>query len=445
LNERKIKRKLIIERVFLSRPDSYAILAAKVNGIITVDGLESALQKLRQKYPIIGTRVYIDEDHSAWLVSEDVPKILIKLVDMETDDNWIHYIKEEYKSFFPLKRGPLIRLTLIKNSNKSILIISGYHLLVDGISLPYLLKMIMLYLEDPESQIIPLLTPPVHEVFPLPMKLSIGQKLMNKLAHFLWKRKEKRGMAFSLDDYNKIHSKFCPMIYDDLNIINWSLNEKQTSSLVAKCKQEGVTITTAICTAFLKADHEIQTVKKSYINKILLPINIRNILTNIPEDAIGLYVSTINVDLKYHANIGYWDLARISHKIIQSGLEKQNILNILARAYYAPEKIADAAIFTKYNVIEDKFLNLCLKVTDLDRINYSYSLSNLGKYDFPKKYGNLELEEAYFHTYGEMAEKQLNILTIGDILTFSLAFRTSIINRTAMESIKEVAMKYLLS
>lgn len=443
--EKSIKRKLLIERVFLSRPDSYAILAVKIKGNINLDQLDLVLQKLRQKYPILGTHVSIDEEHKAWLISDHTPKFPVKIVEKTIDHDWIKHVIDEYKSFYPLDKGPLIRFILLKDQDNSTLIISGYHLLIDGISLPFLLHTIMQFLENPDIPVISLLTPPLHEVLPLPLKISFGQKIMNKIAHILWNRKVKKGMAFGLADYSKIHSTFCPLIYKDLNIIAWNLNEQQTSALASKCKQENVSINTAICTAFIMADHEVQKEVKPYINKILLPINIRDILIGIPPDAIGLYVSTIDIVLEYNKNNEFWKLAKLSQEIIQKGLNKQNILNLLARAYYAPEQISDAAFCSKYNIVKDKFLELCLKITNLDKINYSYSISNLGKYDFPKNYGNWELEKAYFHTYGEMAEKQLGIITIGNNLTFTSAFRSSVISREIVEKIKDIAMQYLMS
>ena len=86
-----------------------------------------------------------------------------------------------------------------------------------------MLEIDKIFLENPDIPVVSLLTPPLHEVLPLPLKISFGQKIMNKIAHMLWNRKVKKGMAFGLADYSKIHSTFCPLIYIVFCLIQLSI------------------------------------------------------------------------------------------------------------------------------------------------------------------------------------------------------------------------------
>lgn len=456
VNINNIKRKLIIERAFLSRPDSYAILIAIIKGTINPEQFRVVLQKLYEKLPILNTHIEIDEKHHAWLVSNNESLISLRFDEIKEENDWIKEVLDEYRSFFSLKIGPLIRFSLLKKQDDSILIISAYHLLIDGISLPYILHYILKFIANPGLAVNPELTPPLHEKIPLPIKLSLDQKIINKVATILWNRRKKKGMAFGLEDYHKIHSKYCPILQKDLQIIAFPFSEEQTANLIRKCKQENVSVNSAICSAFIMADHEvlknkkktkIKTKTKTYSNKILLPINIRDILS-LPRDAIGLYVSTIDITLKHTTkkkSLSFWDFAKFSHKLIQKSMNSQIILNLLGRVLEVPEQIPDAAFFAKYDIVKDWFLDLCLRTTKLDKINYNYSISNLGKFIFPTQYKNLAVEKVYFHTYGEMAEKQLTALTIADKLTFCLSFRESITEKVNAKEIMDVALKYLIS
>ena len=182
----------------------------------------------------------------------------------------------------------------------------------------------------------------------------------------------------------------------------------------------------------------------NYSNNILLPINIRDIIS-LPQDAIGLYVSTIDITLKHKKSLNFWNFVKFSHKLIQKSMNPQIILNLLGRVLEVPEQIPDAAFFAKYDIVKDWFLDLCLRTTKLDKINYNYSISNLGKFVFPTQYKNLEVEKAYFHTYGEMAEKALTVVTIADKLTLCLSFRDSVTEKVKAKEIMDVALKYLIS
>ena len=439
-----INRKLLIERAFLSRPDAYAILTAIIKGTINQEQFKLVVQKLYEKLPILNTHLEIDEKHHAWLVSNDESRISLRFAEIKEENNWITEVLEEYLSPFPLKNGPLIRFAVLKNQNDSILIISAYHLLIDGISLPYILHYIMEFIANPTTPIIPEVAPPLHEKIPLPITLSFSQKIMNKIATFMWNRREKHGMAFGLEDYHQIHSKYSPILHNDLQIMAIPFSKVQTANLISKCKQENVSVNSALCAAFILADQEVQKTPQSYTDEILLPINIRDILS-LPQDAIGLYASTIDITLKHKKHLSFWDSVKFSHKLIQKKMDPHIILNLLGRVLQVPEQIPDAAFFAKYGIVKDWFLDLCLRTTKLDKINYNYSISNLGKFGFPSQYENLVVDEVYFHTYGEMAEKALTVVTIADKLTLCLSFRDSITEKVDAKEIIDVVLKYLSS
>ncbi|MHA1453795.1 MAG: hypothetical protein ACTSRD_13115, partial [Promethearchaeota archaeon] len=179
-------------------------------------------------------------------------------------------------------------------------------------------------------------------------------------------------------------------------------------------------------------------------NEILLPVNLREIL-NLPPTAFGLYVSTIDLSLPYKKGKKFWNFVEECHQIILKNMDRDNLLNLLGRMLDIPEQIIDAAFFAKYGFVDDWFLNLCLRATKLDKINYSYSISNLGKVPFPSRYGDLELQEVHCHTYGEMAEKQLVITTVVKKMTIDISFLDSVIKKEDMERIRDIALGYLNS
>jgi len=100
--------------------------------------------------------------------------------------------------------------------------------------------------------------------------------------------------------------------------------------------------------------------------------------------------------------------------------------------------------FSKYGVLEDKFAAFFLRIEGDDRINTNLDIANLGRLDFPRNFGPLQLEAIYGPSqYVDFQEKYLGILTVGGRMYFTFTFDDAIISRDTVEEIIDAALKHL--
>ena len=212
------------------------------------------------------------------------------------------------------------------------------------------------------------------------------------------------------------------------SILVSSLTESQTSSLISRCRREGVRVHSAICTAFLAAQAKIQK-KKSFFRKVNTAVSLRNRLTKDIGDAFGLYASESAIKLKYSPNNEFWEMARVFQKKITRETEDKKVIS---RILYSKLLNSNAC---------DK---LIIKVAQMKKIRSGYSITNLGLLNIPIEYGPLKLEAFYGPSvYVNFSEKTLGVITVGGKMFFTLTYHDSIIDSNIMEKIKDSAIKQL--
>ncbi len=67
------------ERVLLMMPLN-VVMVAKIRGAVDVEQLASVLDSLRKRHALLAVRVVIDQDDTAWYVSEGVPEFTINTI-----------------------------------------------------------------------------------------------------------------------------------------------------------------------------------------------------------------------------------------------------------------------------------------------------------------------------------------------------------------------------
>ena len=94
----------------------------------------------------------------------------------------------------------------------------------------------------------------------------------------------------------------------------WESSEAETKALVLRCRQETVTVNTALWTAFLAAQYDVQGNAEPYRSRAGLAVSTRDKL-NVPvAEAFGFYASSFSADLQYDPRRAFWDTARIFHE-----------------------------------------------------------------------------------------------------------------------------------
>ena len=88
------------------------------------------------------------------------------------------------------------------------------------------------------------------------------------------------------------------------------------------------------------------------MNNVLVPVDLRNRLTQPVGEAIGYYVSAVKLSLKYSRQEPFWDIARIVYQKIKRQLTDKNVFASQRLASLSPS-LLDALVFAKLGKLDD--------------------------------------------------------------------------------------------
>ncbi|MCP4111670.1 MAG: hypothetical protein GY749_40135 [Desulfobacteraceae bacterium] len=430
------------ERVLLLLPLN-VVMVAKIKGSVDVERLASVLDSLRKRHTLLAVRVVIDENDIAWYVSDGVPEFTINTIPHQTEDQWFQTAAEECKTSFPIETGPLVRFSLLHSPERSDLVICVHHAICDGMSLTYLIRDILRQLSDPdrEAEILP--EPPAinKDTVPSPPPANFIAKGVIGLFNKLWAR---QNIRFDSNDLKRLHQEFWEK-NRAAGVLAWECPVTETNALVSRCRAENVTVNTALWTAFLAAQYDVQGNTEPYRSSAGLAVSTRDKLTVPVGEAFGFYASSLTARLEYDPRRTFWDSARIFHKKIGDSLAKTNIFRSLSAELLAPT-LLDSLYFSKYGLIKSRLSDKLVRQMNWQGTSYGYAITNVGRMNIPTTYDQYRLDSVYGPlVYSDVNEKTMGVITVGDKVTFLMSYNESVVIPHTAEAIRDTAMDYLLS
>jgi NRPS condensation-like uncharacterized protein len=427
------------ERLRLMLPNANVVMAARIEGSLSAEELGAAVSKVRQRHPLLGARVQIDQHQTGWFTSQSVPAIPIRVVPRPAPDRWIEVAIEEHRQAFSYEIGPLIRIALLPSDGSSDMIVTAHHAICDGLSLAYLVRDILRHVAEPDRPVERLPVPPLINGSMMPVSVSGGllSRLGIKIVNWAWERKD---IAFDAADYRDLHRTF----WQDHrgHMLAWALTEAQTAALVSRCRRERVTVNTALTTAFVAAQEQVEA-GRDYLNKIVVSVDFRDRLTRRVDEAFAFYASAVRPELEYQPGIPFWDVARTFHTQIQQLLTDENIFESQQLSAFSPS-LLDALAFVKYDRLEDKLAQRIVERMGIDRITASLVITNLGRLDIPVNYGSRHLAALYGpYVHSDTVEKYLGVATVGGRMRFTLCSGETLIDNETVEAVRDAAMDHL--
>jgi hypothetical protein len=392
------------------------------------------------KHPFLAVRVPKCADKAACFVSAGVSNPPVRVTQLDTDDSdyWTDWIVEEQKTLLPLADGPLIRFGLFQSPETTVLTITGHHSICDGLSMVYLMRDILRCLAEPDDKPEPVLHPPVigKDSMPRSTDLPFFHRFLIKAMNKMWNR---TGKTFDEKDYMELHGTFWRDAGNNRTIY-WELTKEQTSVLVRRCREEQVTVNSALVTAFLRAQREVQGTSHRYLRTVSLPVNIRNRVTPQVGEAVGSYFSSVKLPLEYKTGHSFWQNSRTIHAKIVRRLKDKHVFALLRQLDSLHPSLVDSMYFSKYGLLKDRIARFFLQMTGDHRMSTGLDVSNLGRHDFPVDYGPVRLEAVYGPTSSsDMQEKYLGIITIAGRMFFTFTFWEAILDVALAEEIRKVA------
>lgn len=410
-----------VPRMHIRIPNANVVMYGVFKTTISKDDLEKAVLLLSDKHRLLNCHIKTDKENNVWYI---IDKQLSPEVNTPKSKNINDIIKNELRHRFDLEKGPLIRFTLL-NQTETTLIINCHHAICDGMSLVYLFKDIVRILSGKSietKQKIPVFLEPEN----IPQK--VGNPITRLLISLVNRKWSNESISFSNQLRQKTYTKFWKEY--KLQIIPFKFSKEETANIISQCKQNNVSVNTGLITAFLYAEKQLFE-QKDYSSKIIITDNLRTHLKNQPGESMGLFISTLRLNQEYNEKNTFWENAQIYHKKIKKLLEKELFKNQII-GLFSP-KFLDVMMLTYFGQRDDMVAKKLLKTAGMYKNNASFTIANLGVVEIADNGGRFKAKTLF----GPMAvsnamEKYISVLTINNELHFSICFNENSISQEAI-------------
>jgi NRPS condensation-like uncharacterized protein len=464
LSIEKYERRITpVERIFAWSPFAIVTVVARIKGNISETMLKNAVIKLQQRHINLRVRIHADENHGLWFTSDDVKEIPIEIVTRESDEQWMEVYHENCKIPFKFEERPAIRFILVQSPQISELVIFTHHIICDGMSLAYLARDLLIHLGDPGKEVELLPNPVPVDKDNLPKEVNMN-RLVKYVINRMGKKWTKDPTFFDQIDYESLNEAYWKEFKHDM--VSIELSEAETSSLVERCRTEGVTVNTALIAAFIGAQSVI--LEDNFNSKIAIAGSLRDRLPNPAGEAMGYFASGVTLKSKYNVKMSFWENARKLHQKAKPLYTNKNMFKELLPWCYLEPGIMESLYFKllgglvssespRYEKIlkfskQDDLISSLLKrekMDSLDKPMLGTAITNLTRLNFPKKYGSLELDRLIMNPGGAfpltIVPLVLGVVTCSGKLSLLIEYTEKAIDTKTIMKIKEEAIEFLLN
>jgi len=457
------KRKITpIERLFRWSPFSIVTVVAQINGHVTEAGLVAAVAKVRQRHPNLRVRMVEDETGTPWFTSEGAGPIPVSVVPQESEDHWQSVLQDAHQVPFKFDEAPAVRFILLQGADQADLVIYCHHILCDGMSLAYLARDLLRHLGDPglAVELLPNPVPITPETMPEDVSINRLIKFFIKRFNKKWAQEK---ITFDQEDYENLLEAHRANIHHKTLAV--TLSEAETTALVERCRREGLTVNSALAAAFDGAHSIVRG--QEILSDIGVAANLRDRLRVDPGEVMGFYAGVATLKHPYDADLDFWENARRLHKALVPLFTNKKLFSQFLMWTIMDPAILEAINFKKlgtlvpkdasrfmklstYSEKEDVVLSILKrdKMDSLDEKIMGTAVTNLGRLDFPRVYGDLELERLFMQPGGAFPLTNINLVlgaaTCSGKLSLVIEYAEEAVDTETLVVIKDVALKFIL-
>jgi len=435
------------ERLFLWSVSSNIAVAARVFGDVDKTGLSRAIDAVRHRmHPLLGAKVIFDDHNDAWYSIDNVPETLLRIVPRISDAQWFDEVQRERLIPFQPEKGPLIRFVLVYSPQVSELIVFSNHCISDGVALANLVRDILLCYANPTRDVHILHPPVITDYVGKDENHSNSETAKTAYADSLNNQWRNKPHYFSQADFNALHSVFWKRV--NYGMVLLQLEQKETSDLTTRCREKGITITSALTTAFLAAHQDVIGQFPEDRSALSIPFDLRRRLKENIGDVFCCLAGAFAFPFAYNLEKSFWKNAEDFHKAIQNRVETLDTSDFDVEPF-DPTLINAAMNFAPYvkytPEVSDLTENLSAFTQDTENIAFKISqmilsklpsmiVTNIGRMDYPESYGNLKLDRMFFlpaapGSIPDTIQMILGSVSINGRLTLSLNYVEDVGNR----------------
>jgi hypothetical protein len=442
------------EHRFYLVPNAHISLVARLKGKIAEEPFRKAVKKVVATYPHLETSI-VSKEGELWFDSKNAANTAIKSVTRENDDTWFEAIDGEHKIPVRLSEGPLARFVLVSDKEMTEIIIFVHHALVDGMSLYYVLRDLLTFVNEPHRPVEAKPIPPAVTEEMMPDHLSLG-RIKKWLLGRLNKKWADEKVNFDEGDALRLHELFWKKYDYKAHLL--LLDEEQTTKFIKACRNHGVTVNSALCTLFMKARIKIIGDYKDEKARLVFAVDARERLKIHIGENVGFYAGGVELDYKY-PNKPFWGLTKDFHETATKELTNNAIFEPVLYQYLMDPTLMDAvAIYGFAKILgiteeESQKIGGYLKNNDhlarkvfekrMDDIP-DLILTNLTRLKLPQRVNGAELERVFFTpSSGMKAELVIGACDAAGKLSVSVNYMEPSQDGPTLERIRNQSMQIL--
>lgn len=405
------------------------VTISRINGSLQKAVIRQALDIIQYRHPSLNSRI-IHSQNRFYFQPIGTEKIPLQTVINLDEEQWQEVVNQEMNQVIDSSKY-LMRVVIvtIKDEPKiNYLISTLHHAISDGLSSIQLHSEIFTYYQrltsgDTIKQVTTLeKLPPIEKLLP---KYTQGWR--GNTSRFLlllkigWQKFWKQPKTLEVENYVPIYQRKC-------EIIHKQILADATEKFIAQCQLENTTVNSALCALLMLtvARKIIKPNQKSVCMNCLSYLDLRRRLQPaIHKENLAILATSLMGFHTINQNTSVWELAREVKQNLESGIKHGDIFNMVLLAKY----------LTKFCFLFPQ------------QVAATVSVSNIGKVNIPKSYGELELEEISFagsHSlYAGMFV--IHVATFQGKMLLNFVFSQPSISHETMEDMVNQVVSYILN
>jgi len=156
------------------------VVAAQIGGFTKVASWQVAFTAVQQRHPLLQVCIAEDQVGAPYFRRLNEPGIPLRVVHGSVSENWEQEVSRELATALPLKGGPLVRVALMHEENRSTVIVSAHHSIADGLSLTFIVRDLLRALSGGSLEKLQL-TPSQEDLCEAPGAAPVGVERTHRL------------------------------------------------------------------------------------------------------------------------------------------------------------------------------------------------------------------------------------------------------------------------
>jgi hypothetical protein len=289
-------------------------LCAEIEGAIASDVLRLALNRVRERHPILKAHIVEDDEFGTAFHASDHP-IELETIAVEEDADWRPAVERELKNPMGIEAKTLLRATALCAPETTVIILTFCHAIADGMSGVWVLHDLMRALAGEQLEACQFSTPLEEKILGASPAPARGWP-----AH----ASEADPIAPILPEIRST----APIVPDNLrtNIVTAEFSREETVRLLERCRANGTTLHGLICAV---ASRHVP-VSDENIVRMVCPIDLRH-PAGIENGVCGVFIGVSSVEVPIGGTTSIWHDARHIVRTIARSRSTEAVIDFMSR------------------------------------------------------------------------------------------------------------------